>query len=39
MTVKTVDTIEHYGNRLYCYIRLRSKMWTGVDGWVMGDKK
>ena len=28
-----VNTIEHHGNRLYGFMRLRSKMWTGwADG-------
>ena len=30
----SLHPIEHHGNRLYGFMRLRSKSWTGVDGWV-----
>ena len=29
-----LDGLGHHGNRLYCFMRLGSKMLTGVDGWM-----
>ena len=28
-----LDGLGHHGNRLYCFMRLGSKMWTGVGEW------